>query len=230
MLNLQSKKKRTTLFSSFAKAEKKQVIPAECGTSSSNSTLTETCSESTNPSNEEKHEVVVSNDDDELAITNNLEMEVEVVHDGEPPATTTADDLPKVVKTYETPAQSKLEAEIKDLYEKIDNLENFKNTGFPTSQNIEELKSSREILREKKKRLKVKIDDAKRARESRKRKADVLKTVAAESASNAEKLSPFTHEKGGRPPMEDTYPDLHKVIVALATQQLVQIAEDVQIY
>ena len=71
--------------------------------------------------------------------------------------------------------------------------------------------------REKKKRLKVKIDDAKRARESRKRKADVLKTLAAESASNAEKLSPFTQEKGGRPPMEDTYPDLHKVIVALAT-------------
>ena len=137
MLNLQSKKKRTTLFSSLAKAKKKQVIPAECGTSGSNSTLTETCSESTSPSNEEKHEVVVSNNDDELAITNNLEMEVEVVRDEEPPATTTADDLPKVVTTYETPAQSKLEAEIKDLYEKIDNLENFKNTGFATSQNIE---------------------------------------------------------------------------------------------
>ena len=27
----------------------------------------------------------------------------------------------------------------------------------------------------------------------------------------------ITHEKPGRPPLEDTYPELHKTIVALAT-------------
>ena len=34
---------------------------------------------------------------------------------------------------------------------------------------------------------------------------------------NIAKLKSFTREKPGRPPVEDTYPDLHNVIVQIAT-------------
>ena len=45
----------------------------------------------------------------------------------------------------------------------------------------------------------------------------MLRNIAAESEENAAKLKSFTREKPSRPPVEDTYPDLHNVIVQIAT-------------
>ena len=41
--------------------------------------------------------------------------------------------------------------------------------------------------------------------------------LATESEQNAKKLKKVTRDQLGRPPVEDTYPDLHEVIVALAS-------------
>ena len=41
--------------------------------------------------------------------------------------------------------------------------------------------------------------------------------LAAESEENVKKLKKFTRDPPGRRPVEDTYPDLHEAIVALAS-------------
>ena len=41
--------------------------------------------------------------------------------------------------------------------------------------------------------------------------------LAAESEENAKKLMKFIRDQPGQPPVEDTYPDLHEAIVALAS-------------
>ena len=167
--------------------------PAECATSSSSSTSSAASSADANSLITGKDRIVVSNDEASMDKTDS-KVEVEVVRDVVPPATETGKkvdetkDSANVVK-YETPAQDKLEREIKDLHDKIDQLESFKNTGFATTENLEELKRSRQLLNEKKTKLRRKVGDAKRSREARKRKSDTLKNFVAENPENAEKLS-----------------------------------------
>lgn len=40
--------------------------------------------------------------------------------------------------------------------------------------------------------------------------------LLAESEENAKKLKKFSRDQPGQPPVEDTYPDFHEAIVALA--------------
>ena len=116
-----------------------------------------------------------------------------------------------------TSAQDKLENEIKALHYQIDELVKFKDSGFATDINLKQLKDCRTSVFEKKKQLNIVIGNARRQREQRKRRSEVLRNIAAESEENAAKLKSFTREKPGRPPVEDTYPDLHNVIVQIAT-------------
>ena len=73
------------------------------------------------------------------------------------------------------------------------------------------------LRNKKKKQLKDKIGNGRRQRKHHKRRSEILQSVAAESEGNAAKLGPFITEKSSRPPLEDTYPDLHQAIVPLAT-------------
>ena len=116
-----------------------------------------------------------------------------------------------------TPAQDKLENEIKALHYQIDELVEFKDSSFATDINLKQLKDCWTSVFEKKKQLNIVIGNARRQREQHKRRSEVLRNIAAESEENAAKLKSFTHEKPGRPSVEDTYPDLHNVIVQIAT-------------
>ena len=124
--------------------------PAECPTSSSSSTSSSASSADANSLITGKDRIVVSNDEASMDKTDS-KVEVEVVRDAVPTATETekkvdeTKDSANFVK-YETPAQDKLEREIKDLHDKIDQLKSFKNTGFATIENLEELKRSRLIV------------------------------------------------------------------------------------
>ena len=44
-----------------------------------------------------------------------------------------------------------------------------------------------------------------------------MNELARESEENTKELKRFMNAKAGRPPLENTYPELHKVIVELAT-------------
>ena len=46
---------------------------------------------------------------------------------------------------------------------------------------------------------------------------EVQTKLPAESEENTKKLKKFTPDQPGWPPVEDTYPDLHEAIVALAS-------------
>ena len=61
------------------------------------------------------------------------------------------------------------------------------------------------------------INDAVRQRKRMVEEKEVQMKLAAESEKNAKKLKKFTRDQPGRPPVEDTYPDLHEAIVALAS-------------
>ena len=63
-------------------------------------------------------------------------------------------------------------------------------------------------MKEKNQKLKTLISDAQKK---------IISELSNQSTSNASKLKKFTHISSGRPPLEDTYPDLHQAIVALAT-------------
>ena len=73
------------------------------------------------------------------------------------------------------------------------------------------------ILKEKKQKLKALISDAQRQRKRHAEKKKVISEVSNQSTSNASKLRKFTYASSGHHPSEDAYPQLHHVIVELAT-------------
>ena len=72
-------------------------------------------------------------------------------------------------------------------------------------------------MKEKNQKLKTLVSDAQRQRKRRAEKKKIIAELPNQSTSNASKLKKFTHTSSGRPPLEDTYPDLHQAIVALST-------------
>ena len=56
-----------------------------------------------------------------------------------------------------------------------------------------------------------------RQRKRRAEKKKVIPEMSSQSTSNASKLKKFTHASSGRPSLEDAYPQLHQLIVELAT-------------
>ena len=117
----------------------------------------------------------------------------------------------------ETPKQTELKAEIAKIESKITSLTALKESGFATTENVNHLKEARNQLKEKNQKLKTLISDAQRQRKRRAEKKKIISELFNQSTSNASKLKKFTHTSSGRPPLEDTYPDLHQAIVALAT-------------
>ena len=95
-------------------------------------------------------------------------------------------------------------------------MEHFKNSGLATEENIKQLKESQELLKKARKTLRRKIDDASRSRKHRQCKSNLICTLAAESEANATKLKSVMREGPGRPPLEDSYVDLHRAIVTIA--------------
>ena len=117
----------------------------------------------------------------------------------------------------ETPKQTELKAEIAKIESNITSLTALKESGFATTENVNHLKEARNQLKEKNQKLKTLISDAQRQRKWRAEKKKITSELSNQSTSNASKLKNFTHTSSGRPPLEDTYPDLHQAIVALAT-------------
>ena len=117
----------------------------------------------------------------------------------------------------ETPKQTELKAEIAKIESKITSLTALKEYGFATTENVNHLKEARNQLKEKNQKLKTLISDAQRQRKRRAEKKKIISELSNQSTSNASKLKKFTHTSPGRPPLEDTYPDLHQAIVALVT-------------
>ena len=74
---------------------------------------------------------------------------------------------------------------------------------------------SRQLLEEKKNFLITKVSDAKRQRAQRKRKSELIISLTAESEANAANLMPFMRDRPGRSPLKDSYPELHRAIVAI---------------
>ena len=110
-----------------------------------------------------------------------------------------------------------MEKEITALHEKIYALEKIRDSGFATKENLRQLKTSRLELTNAKSTLKKKIDDARRQKKFREKKADLLKTMASESEAAAEKLKSVARDGPGRPPIEDSFPQLHETIVKIAS-------------
>ena len=61
----------------------------------------------------------------------------------------------------------------------------------------------------------MKIDNARRQKKFRQKKADLLKTMASESEAAAGKLKSVTRDGPGRPPIEDSFPQLHEQLSKL---------------
>ena len=117
--------------------------------------------------------------------------------------------------SYNRLAQEKMEKEITVLDKKIYALE--KISGFATEENLKQLKTSQLGLTNAKSTLKKKIDNARRQEKFQQKKADLLKTMASESGAAAEKLKSITRDGPGRPPIEDSFPQLHKTIAKIAS-------------
>ena len=115
------------------------------------------------------------------------------------------------------PAQEKLEKQIKDFREKIETLEKLRDAGLATQDNLKQLKEARVVLEKLKGTLRRKINETRRSKEFRERKAELVSTLASESVANAEKLRSVTRDGPGRSPVEDSYHHLHEAIIRIAS-------------
>ena len=119
--------------------------------------------------------------------------------------------------TRETPAQNLVKGDITTtLGSKIALLSALKESAFATAENTKHLKDFQDKQKQAKQRLKALISDAERQRKPFVVKKKVVSELASLSTANASKLRKFTHSLSGRPPLEDTYSDLHKTIVDLS--------------
>ena len=104
-----------------------------------------------------------------------------------------------------------------NLEPKISTLSGLKESGLATVENTSHLKDSRDELKKAQQKLKSLIADVKKHRKRRAEKKQVITELASQSITNASKLRKFMHSSAVRPPLEDTYPQLHEAIVQLAT-------------
>lgn len=124
---------------------------------------------------------------------------------------------PDTGKDYKTPAQDEVAKQIAEKSALIIKLTDVKDSGLATKELLAELTAAKKDLKLYTQKQKTLISDANRQRKRRLEEKDIRMRLAAESEENSKKLKKFTHEKAGRPPVEDTYPDLHAAIVALAS-------------
>ena len=116
-----------------------------------------------------------------------------------------------------TPAQNDIARQIEEKSALIIKLIDMKDSGLATKEILAELTAAKKELKSCKQKQQYLINDAVRQREQRMEEKEVRMKLAAESEENAKRLKKFTRDQPGRPPVEDTYPDLHEVLVALAS-------------
>ena len=101
---------------------------------------------------------------------------------------------------YTTPVQDKLKAEIDTLRNKMEQLQNFKTSGFASTENINELEESKTLLEKKEDQVKKKRQQAAiRSQNYRKRRSDTMETIAVKSEENAKKNPQASHTWKSRP-------------------------------
>ena len=91
-----------------------------------------------------------------------------------------------------------------------------KKSGFTTVENVSQLKKAREQLKKNQLKLKTLIADPQRQQKQRVEKKKNISEFSSQSTSNVSKLSKFTRVTSGRPPSEDSLPQVHRAIVDLA--------------
>ena len=120
-------------------------------------------------------------------------------------------------KLYETPAQQRVKSIIENCREQIIKLGELKNLGISTAENNRQLIESKQMLKINEQKIKNLIADSVRQRKRRAEKSAALKDLASQSKDASKKLKKFTHHSVGRPPAEDTFPELRNAIIQLAT-------------
>lgn len=119
-----------------------------------------------------------------------------------------------------TPAQEKLEVEIKSVQADIEKLKDAKALGFneesvaSMSKRIKELEKNKEELEKK---LKKKKQDQKNQMTFRKKRKEALEKVEKEHPDIAAKLKPHKTDKVGRPRIESDQPNLLRDVLEIAT-------------
>ena len=91
-----------------------------------------------------------------------------------------------------------------------------KKSGFTTVENVSQLKKAREQLKKNQLKLKTLIADVQRQQKRRVEKKKINSEFSSHSTSNVSKLAKFAHVTSGRPPSEDSLPQVHRAIVDLA--------------
>ena len=96
-------------------------------------------------------------------------------------------------------------------------LTEIKDAGLANDEILKQISETRMSHKQNHQKMNRLISDAARQRERRSEKNEFVNELARESEENTKKLKRFMNAKAGRPPLENTYPHLHKVIVELAT-------------
>ena len=96
-------------------------------------------------------------------------------------------------------------------------LTEMKNAGLANDEIRKQLEEATKNLTSNKQKLNRLINDAARQRKRRKEMKDLISDLSKESHENNQRLKQFTHNRLGSPALEDSYPNLHKAIVAIAT-------------
>ena len=120
-------------------------------------------------------------------------------------------------KSYRTPAQDDIAKQIEQKSTLIIKLTDVKDSGLAAKEILAELTAVKKEFKSCKQKQQYLINDAVRQRKRRMEEKEARMKLAAESEENAKKLKKFTRDQPGRPPFEDTYPDLHEAIVALVS-------------
>ena len=121
-------------------------------------------------------------------------------------------------REYETPAQNKLKNELAAVESKMASLNEARNLGIGEenvsrlTKQISEFREKRDALSAKLSRLKSCAQSSKKYREKSKKK---LAKAIEQYPALASQIS--VRDGPGRPPLEDVYPDLHQVILDIAT-------------
>ena len=96
-------------------------------------------------------------------------------------------------------------------------LSGMKKVGLANDEIRKQLEETTKNLTSNKQKLNRLINDAARQRERRKEMKDLISDLPKESHKNKKGIKQFTHNRPGRPALEDSYSNLHKAIVAIAT-------------
>ena len=125
-----------------------------------------------------------------------------------------------VERVYDKPAQTKLKNELIQINERLVALNEARNLGLG-EENVASLTKQINEMSANKRKLEVKLKNLKSRQKSSKKvrvkKKTQLSKIIEEFPTLATKIRMSTSSNGGRPPLEETYPSLHRDILDIAT-------------